>query len=243
MTVENLSNEQIKEIAKKIKKLLALSKSDNENEAMLALQKAQELQAKYNVVFDQISLEEDSQQVIEERYESPDTKSFNSLFSMIASALADHYRVKLYINVKGTHTVVDGKLKFGTKKELAVVGLPFDVEVYKQSLFFAYGALRKCADRFVKKLPDYYTRSQKSHSKNDYCFGFIHGCVKGLKDNEMSKALVIRTPEAVVKYMENLFLRKGKSSGRAGRGDMGAYAAGHRDGVDSMKSNGKRLLE
>jgi hypothetical protein len=72
MGIENMSNEQMKEVIKKVQKLLALAQSDNENEARLALQKAQELQAKYNIVFDQLDVEDESQKVIEEKYDAPD---------------------------------------------------------------------------------------------------------------------------------------------------------------------------
>ena len=75
MGIENMSNEQMKEVIKKVQKLLALAQSDNENEARLALQKAQELQAKYNIVFDQLDVEDESQKVIEEKYDAPDTES------------------------------------------------------------------------------------------------------------------------------------------------------------------------
>jgi ribosomal protein L17 len=152
MGIENMSNEQMKEVIKKVQKLLALAQSDNENEARLALQKAQELQAKYNIVFDQLDIEDESQKVIEEKYDAPDTESLNSLFKMMACNLADHYRVKTYINVHREWGTVDGKYQRTTKKQLVVVGLPFDVEVFKQSLFFAYNAMRKLATTFVRQV-------------------------------------------------------------------------------------------
>ena len=129
MGIENMSNEQMKEVIKKVQKLLALAQSDNENEARLALQKAQELQAKYNIVFDQLDIEDESQKVIEEKYDAPDTESLNSLFKMMACSLADHYRVKTYINIHREWATVNGSYQRTMKKQLVVVGLPFDVEV------------------------------------------------------------------------------------------------------------------
>lgn len=243
MGIENMSNEQMKEVIKKVQKLLALAQSDNENEARLALQKAQELQAKYNIVFDQLDIEDESQKVIEEKYDAPDTESLNSLFTMMACNLADHYRVKTYINVHREWGTVDGKYQRTTKKQLVVVGLPFDVEVFKQSLFFAYNAMRKLATTFVRQLPSFYTRSQKLLSKNDYCFGFIKGCVKGLEENEMTKALIVVTPHVVIEHMNSMKLGAAAPMARASRGDYDAFEAGHRDGKDSMKGGSKRLTE
>ena len=181
--------------------------------------------------------------MIEEKYDAPDTESLNSLFKMMACNLADHYRVKTYINVHREWGTVDGKYQRTTKKQLVVVGLPFDVEVFKQSLFFAYNAMRKLATTFVRQLPSFYTRSQKLLSKNDYCFGFIKGCVKGLEENEMTKALIVVTPHAVIEHMNSMKLGAAAPMARASRGDYDAFEAGHRDGKASMKGGSKRLTE
>jgi hypothetical protein len=61
---------QMKPIIEKIQKLLALSESANQHEAELAAQKAQELLSKYNLTLDSISIESNSNDVIDiERYE------------------------------------------------------------------------------------------------------------------------------------------------------------------------------
>lgn len=233
MTTENMTNEQMASVISKIQKLLALAESDNENEAKLALQRAQELQAKYNVVFDQINVEDNK--VTEESYQSPDTKTLNSFFCQMAAYLADHYRVRIYIH----HFYKDGT----PVKDLRVVGLPFDVEVFKQSLYFAYNAMRSLSRSFVRRLPEYWSRSSKAASKNDYCFGFIKGVAEALRENETEKALIVVTPAAVVEYMNKLSLRRGSSLKRASNGDRSAFQAGMSDGRASMKGGSRLLTE
>lgn len=232
----NLSNEEMQKVLNKINKLLALSESDTINEAKLALQRAQELQAKYNIVFDKAMID-DEPQVKEELCESPDTKSLNSLFTILAANLQDHFRVKTIIRTKRNYD-------FTTTKYLVVIGLPFDVEVFKSSFYFAYNSMRSLSNSFVKRLPKDLSRSTKLKMKNDYCFGFIHGCVDALKENEASKALMIVTPNSVVRHLQTMHLRRCVSPQRSSAGSRSSMDAGFRDGKATMgRGNGIFLTE
>lgn len=236
MENKNLSNEEMQKVLNKINKLLALSESDNVNEAKLALQRAQELQAKYNIVFDKAMIEEDNQ-VKEELCESPDTKSLNSLFTTMAAHLEDHFRVKVMIR---TRYFGSGR----SEKYLVIIGLPFDVEVFKSSFYFAYNSMRSLSNSFVKRLPKELGRSSKLRMKNDYCFGFILGCVEALKENAQSKALMIVTPDVVVKHLRKYNLKVERFHQRSSAGSRDSMDAGYLDGKSAMgRGNGRYLTE
>lgn len=222
-------DQKMKEVISKVEKLLRLAKSDNENEAKLALQRAQELQQKYKFSIEEVEVEEE-ERVEELEVESPDTKTLNSLFTQMAAHLNKHYQVMLYIQHNWDHV---GK----HSKKLRIVGLPVDVEIFKQVLFFAYNSMRKMADLYVKSLPAYYTRSQKSGSKNDYCYGFMKGMAQALRKNEQEMALMVITPEAVVKYMDEKSrdFRKGEAPQRTTNHDYKAFTTGQQDGESIMK--------
>lgn len=230
MANANLSQQ---EIIAKIQKLYALAQSDNENEARLAMQKAQELQARYNVSVEELSVEQEPE-VKSEAVDSPDTKTLNSFFKLLANRLASHYRVKVYIRERYHN--------YTREVKLMIVGLPVDVEVFKQSLYFAYSAMRKLATTFVRQLPNYYSRSDKTRMKNDYYMGFIHGCDQALTQNETEKALMIVTPQAVVKYINNLSLRGSSKCSVSRAWSDEAQRAGYNDGVASMRNSGANRL-
>ena len=119
-----------------------------------------------------------------------------------------------------------------------------DVEVFKSSFYFAYNSMRSLSNSFVKRLPKDLSRSTKLKMKNDYCFGFIYGCVDALKENEASKALMIVTPQSVVRHLQTMHLRRSVSPQRSSAGSRSSMDAGFRDGKATMgRGNGIFLTE
>ncbi len=230
-----MDNVNIDSIISKIEKLLRLSQSSNEHEAMSALKHAQLLQAKYNVSVEDVTAKTQEDKVVEEEFDSPDTKTLNGWFKQTCARLQDHYRVKSYIRIT----------RCGRKQQdahLVIVGLPFDVKVFKQTLFFAYNSMRTFSTAYVRSLPSYYSRTRKIRYKNDYIDGFLAGVDKALTESETENALIVRTPNAVVEHMAQKRLRKGNGSSHIGAGNHASYSAGFSDGKDAMRNRGTNRL-
>lgn len=210
-------------IIEKIKKLLALSKSDNPNEAYLAMTRAQELQAKYNVTVAEV--EERSEDVIDVKDMPTDTKTANSQFILLASALAEHFRVRVYRSTRGY---------------LGIVGLAQDVTVFQEVFHFMYEALRNTATKYVKSLPNTMSRSEKTANKNTYVRGFISGASEALTLNETEHALVVVAPQTVVKYMKEKCSGTWTSQVKCSRSSE-AYNHGHADGMAVARNRNKQV--
>lgn len=226
MTEQNYTQDQIVE---KIKKLLALAgNNDSMEQAQAALAKAQELQAKYNISVETLETESEKEDKVTESFvESPETVSFDMKFAYLAKALASHFRVMVYLNRQTGKSV------------LAVIGMKTDVDIFTQTLHFAYNAMRRLGTMYVKQMDKSLSRSEKTRRKNDYILGFIRGCHDALVRNEQEKSLMVVTPDAVVKRFNSLSLRKSGSQ-MSTSGDMAAYSAGYSDGKSSIGN--KRAL-
>lgn len=209
-------------IIEKVKKLLALAKSDNANEAYLAMTRAQEIQAKYNIRVTEI--EEKEETVIDITVSPEDTKSTTSAYLYLGSHLAKHFRVEVYKSRAG----------------LGIIGLSQDVEVFQEVFRFVYAALRNISARFVKSLPSCMDRSTKTAEKNLYIRGFITGAGESLELNEAEHALVVVTPQSVTQYKDKKCNGVWRSSAKMSH-NAATYNAGYQDGMAVTRNHKKQI--
>lgn len=223
---------EFNKVMDKIKKLLALATSDNPAEAQSALNKAQELQAKYNIQFVN---EEEKMQVINIRIKNEDTETMHPNFAKLAGYMADHYRVCVYINRSW-----DSKMEKRTTG-LQVMGLQKDIDVFVEVLKYAYRVMVKCAASFVRSLDKALSSTAKTALKNDYIRGFMQGVDSGLTENETQFALVVVKPKEVEKEYSKLHLGRAKSTSITAHSST-AKNRGWEDGKNTM-TNKRRYLD
>lgn len=208
-----MSNEKIIE---RIKNLLDLSRNNtNENEAMAAALKAQELMAKYHVDVHEVEGEELTDEIIE-----------SSLFVgngdkwkfVLANIIAKNFCCKVYYRGKDT---------------IVFYGYEKDTEIAKQVFKFLFNAGNKLADRCYY---EYYKMNKPTKGvKNQYLIGFCDG-IKTVLDRQCT-ALMIVTPKEVVEGFEELTKGFRTISSRLSiRNDRDAYNKGHRDGIDTANA-------
>ena len=137
-------NADLETIKKRIKKLLALSKSPNENEAMAALQKAQELMEAYHVT---------EAECVYASQTVKATKRASAWRSMLANTVASLYACQ------ALHNALSGQMIF--------YGESFDAFMAKEM----YGYLSKTIDRMVKQ--NMRKRNTLKY-KNQYRFGIVY---------------------------------------------------------------------
>lgn len=174
-------------IIEKIEKLLALSDSDNENEARSAMLKAQELMAKHKINEDQIgSRENEGRPVI---YLS--TGPFrDDWINMVASVIAENFRCRC-ITVAGYKTGGTFRIRF--------YGYEEDAEICINIFNYAVMVIRK---RFAVLRAVYAEaeREFRKREKTNYAVGFCCGLEKNFDEQKKQShafALALSRPKAV----------------------------------------------
>lgn len=185
---------QTNKAIEKIKKLLVLSGSDNENEAKSAMMKAQEIMAKYEIRKEQLQKgSSEKQQVI--HVTSPAFRS--DWIIMVANVVAGNFRCR--------SIVVVGR-EAGGVFQVRFYGYPEDVEICMNVFSYAIKSIRK---RFVTLKAIYAEASRKfeKNAKTDYVIGFCSGLERGFdkqKTNSEDFSLAVVTPKAVNNFVDAL---------------------------------------
>ncbi len=180
-----MTQDKYSKILDQIKKLFALSKSNNPNESALAFSKAQELMLKYNI--EQSNLVKDQiEDIIEIDFEM--SKRFTAPNESLAYWIGEAFFCKP-IKIRGLHT----KLRFiGTKSDIAVASYIYD---------FVMNLSEKYAVDYVndlkKKNPNKDWRGKVAKIKQDHSFGFIVAITEKLKKIKEEK-MMNNHPEIVV---------------------------------------------
>ena len=185
------------EINEKIKKLLRLSKSDNEYEARLALARARKLMAEYKL--DIKDFDDTNKKVIKKVTDMYYTGYKNTYRLHLVDAIAERYCCANYISFK----------KGSTKRYIALMGYEEDIMVVENLLKYADSCINNWFS--IKKKNDYLGCSNKylNGIKNDYGRGFAEG-LSALLDEQMKCeenqewGLVMVVPEEATKYVESL---------------------------------------
>lgn len=205
----------MEKILNKIKNLLDLANNNpNENEAIAAALKAQELMAKYNIELDQLDDKKETREIVKEVYHQSDKHEMKKWKIGLAGIIAQNFRCEVYfLGVKGV-------VFYGYKE---------DAKIALQVFSYLYEIGNKFAVR-------YYNKCKKEGKEtrgvmNTYLVGFRDGVAEVLE--KQCTALMIVTPKEVTESYEEMTKdwKSVKSTLRLS-GDTSAYSNGKSDGRD-----------
>lgn len=212
-----MANEKIIE---KIKNLLDLaSNNSNENEAMAAALKAQELMAKYNIDSSTVNTEEIEKEFFHAKYVDNGKHEMKKWKVTLSAIIARNFCCRLYF--AGPNVIF-----YGYKKDAQIA-----VEVFK----FLYESGNKFAVR-------YYTKCKKEEKNtrgvmNMYLQGFCAG-IKEVLDKQCT-ALMIVIPKEVNESFETMTTGwKSKKTHITVSNDYHAYNQGKIDGKETATARG-----
>lgn len=205
----------MEKILNKIKNLLDLANNNpNENEAIAAALKAQELMAKYNIELDQLDDKKETREIVEEVYYQSDKHEMRKWKIGLAGIIAQNFRCKTY---------------FLGKKDVVFYGYKEDAKIALNVFTYLYEIGNKFAVR-------YYNKCKKEGKEtrgvmNTYLVGFKDGVAEVLE--KQCTALMIVTPKEVTESFEEMTSgwKTMKSTLRLS-GDTSAYSNGKSDGRD-----------
>ena len=232
------------QIVERIQKLLRLSEDGcNENEARLALMRAQELLMKHNIAQDELG---DVSEVIEVEG-LPACGRVPRWKYWLADVIADNFRCSTLRNIK--RWVENGRSK--SSRNIVFVGEPVDAKiaasVYMKALSYADTFctyyLRKTA---ILTLDRNLTRSEAKSMSTSWRMGFVRGLSKQFCEQVIANnwELVIQTPRIVVEYVDRVCTISLPYSTRPGS-DASASQDGHAKGERfgrGESSRGRGLL-
>ncbi|MCI9069958.1 DUF2786 domain-containing protein [Clostridium sp.] len=181
------------DIILKIKKLLALSKSKNENEAHNALMKAQKLLIKHKLSMKEV---EEYSNVKLENCKTEETFRGKSWKANLADVLAENLGCYYYFNTR----------EYGVRKVI-FYGKQEDAIICKIMYTYAIKCINLDGDKLVKKLKKDKRRKHFDGIKNDYALGFIRGLdekfKEQIKDNE-EWGLILQKDSIVIEGYKEL---------------------------------------
>ena len=211
--------ENMEKIVEKIKNLLDLAGNNpNENEALAAALKAQELMAKYHVQLADVSGER-SEKIVSELCDIRRVSGNSKWKVFLAEILAENFSCKCYLC--GPNIVFYGYEK--------------DAKIARDVFLFLYKTGVKLARKqyYVAKKQGRYTK----YVMNTYLIGFCAGIKEVL--GKQCTALMVVVPEKVKEGYTKLGLRQAQRNIRTSK-DSTDYDQGVRDGKDTVNS---RALE
>jgi hypothetical protein len=215
------------EVVSKVRKLLELSRSSNENEAALAAAKARELLSGHNLSLADL----------------PSDRLEDSLF-IVQSAVDVGKVIRNW--VKGLHlSVAIGfqceplvRRKRGAAPLLTFIGTDTDAEVAVHTFLFLYDELGKLANSALPRLK----RDNGGWATSALRYAYLDGAVQrinerfhqetsGIKTREQSscKDLVLAKDRLIQKYIEKTFACVHREYSRGRAVSAGAFQRGYRD--------------
>lgn len=214
----------------KIRKLLALAQSPNENEAKLALLKAQKLMVEHHLTLKEF--EGKKELTIIDRYsrEIYSQRSY-SWAGHLAKIIGDNFRCEAFYQ---------NPIYKSPKRQMGFIGSAEDVEIAIASFDFAFSFVREQADKIKKAWKGYGRRAQTE--ADSYAVGFING-LKSAFDQQIKEhkeyGLMVIKPHEIQSYKaQNMSLQKSRTKGT--RYDEGSYnyTQGYNDGKSFTFSKG-----
>ena len=211
-----MSDVNLERVADKIKKLLALGTSSNENEAMASLEKARKLAFEYNLSMDEITLEKSS--IEESPYFSG--KKWNGWKVKLLQAVAVSNLGKLIIHTQMYGTKV-------SKKDFTLVGKPHNITMIKTMADYLFDTIKRMANDqgFKNRL---YTESYMVGVAHTICNRLFEMKKQDVQEAGIN-ALVVREDGEINDYL-NQFKMKTHPIKSAEIKSQGAYLQGVIDG-------------
>lgn len=227
------------QIISRIEKLLRLSESSNENEARLALERANELMLRYNLSVSQIKAHEKNGSIKYVKYEEIiESKKTDTEFKYIFSILQRHFFTR----------VVTGHNMYG-EKVFWYLASETNLKIARYVDQFIYDAM---TDGWVA----YKRRAGANQgSRQSYYMGFYSGLDKQLSERrkkvEQEVGLMVVEDAGLVEFVQSHFNRLTTKGNRISINDSESFVAGHRDGnalqmrtgLEQNTGNGIRLLK
>ncbi len=216
-------SEEEERLLKRVEKLLSLAGSANEHEAALAMQRVQQLYAKYNL--DRIESRRSATHV--HCIICRKQKRIDAAESMIYSILADHFFVRvIYLGQYDAQDLCEYKAAelLGTHENVLMAEYVFHFLFNKVQSFWK----------------DYRRRTGKgAKSRRSYMLGVLSGFRDKLKAppadssarvSSETKALIKLADTELAAYVDHRHPRLTSRQWGSGRGDHGSFAAGVADG-------------
>ena len=200
----------------KIKKLLALSKSSNKNEAQVALMKAQELLAKYKLTQKEVEMQDDIKILDKKSNISFSTAKWKGILCKI---IADNLGCYVY-------TLGNDVMFFGKEE---------DVNICEIMVEYAIDSIESESKSLIWELK----RQGKSARgvKNDYALGFIRGLKENFEQQKINNeewGLVLAKDKNVI---DNWNEKVSKSNMKTRK--LNSNINGYKDVYNSGVKNGK----
>jgi hypothetical protein len=178
-------------LVEKIQKLLALSESSNENEAKIAMLKAQELLAKHRFSLKEVQEYKIFSNVIKEKRSNISFRQ-GKWKAKLGHLIAENFGCYQYYKVKKTNTITF----FGKEEDILVCNIVLEYAV-------------DCIVGTVKRLRYQYSKEGYSTKglENDYALGFIDGLSKAFEEQKMKHqewGLVLIKDAEVVEAYKNI---------------------------------------
>lgn len=217
------------EAISKIKKLLRLSESPNENEAQVALKKARELMLQYHV--SEGSLDEQDKETIWKEVEV--SKNWmHSFYTLIShNNRCDCYQQTYY-------KMVNGKAK--KMRKIYIVGYPFDVECVIVMGQMVEDAVKHGIAKFRESVRFIDSNRSTEGVTSSYVYGFRKGLEQAFAEQNAKEEfhLMCITPQEVKNEMDNVpNLRRSCQTIKLGYSstERSARERGTRDGYETGK--------
>lgn len=171
----------------KIRKLLALAKSPEPEEAKLALLKARKLMAEHKLT--ERDLEEHDTTVIQQEIDETFSKKANSWMAPLSTVIGENYCCAAYRCKRGAKTTV---------WRVGFIGLKDDFEICTKIFKYAVRCIKAEQKKLRKQYRDYYTPQEIAKICDSYGYGFVSGVNEAFAEqNEENQeyGLVLKVPK------------------------------------------------
>ena len=210
----------MEKILEKIKNLLDLANNNpNENEAMAAALKAQELMAKHGIDSSAIDSDESEKELYKAIYRDSGKHEMKKWKIGLAETIARNFCCKVWFRTISGHGI--DVVFYGYKKDAKIA-----VEVFK----FLYEMGNKLAVRYYNQC-----KKEGRNTKgimNTYLIGFRDG-IKDVLDRQCTALMLVIPKEVSDSYDEMTANWKSMKTSISMRNDERAYNEGRRDGKDA----------
>lgn len=182
----------MEDVIYKIQRLLALSKSSNENEAQNAMMMAQRLLIKYKLSIKDVEQYKKEFIKVDENRTGIKFRGSNWK-SNLARIIADNFGCYLFYRTGRTH-------------EICFYGKEEDIIICNIMLEYAIKSINTNGDKLIKKLKQDKRRKHFNGIKNDYALGFVKGLderfKEQLKSNEEWALVLVKDQVVIDSYKE-----------------------------------------
>lgn len=161
-------------IKAKLKKLFALSKSSNANEAALALEMAQKLMMEYGIERNEVGEFE----IIKERVKGSGNEKPPTHEVYLSSSIANAFGCQAAYGWKKGHESELGYV-YGYYAH-SFVGLEHRVQIACFIAEVLFRKMKNARNKYLKKLSRVHSRTNKTKRADDFCLGWVHTVVEKL---------------------------------------------------------------